>query len=284
MTNAESVVGALPRGRQVVLTAGGVTRPRFNPRVPSVVRRAIVPVLIVLLWQAGSSWRWWPPSVLPSPVTVAEAFWALVRNGQLPSNLWVSLRRVLLGASIGVTVGTCLGIASGLWRIVEEAFDSTLQMMRTLPYLVMLPLFVIWFGVDEFPKILIIVIGSSLPMYLNTFAGVRSVDPRLIEMATTFGLRRARLIATVIIPAAMPAILTGLRYSLGISWLSLVVAEQINARSGLGFLISNAESLFVTKVLVVCILVYAVLGLTTDVLVRGLERRLLAWRGKGVRW
>jgi sulfonate transport system permease protein len=284
MTNAESVVSALPRGRQVVLTAGGVTRPRFSLRVPSVVRRAIVPVLIVLLWQAGSSGSWWPPSVLPSPVTVSEAFWALIRNGQLPSNLWVSLRRVLLGASIGVAVGTFLGVASGLWRIVEEAFDSTLQMMRTLPYLVMLPLFVIWFGVDEFPKILIIVIGSSLPMYLNTFAGVRSVDPRLIEMATTFGLRRARLIATVIIPAAMPAILTGLRYSLGISWLSLVVAEQINARSGLGFLISNAESLFVTKVLVVCILVYAALGLTTDVLVRALERRLLAWRGKGVRW
>jgi sulfonate transport system permease protein len=284
MTNAESVVSALPRVRQVVLTARGVTRPRFSLRVPSVVRRAVVPVLIVLLWQAGSTGSWWPPSVLPSPVTVAEAFWTLVRNGQLPSNLWVSLRRVVLGASIGVAAGTFLGVASGLWRIVEEAFDSTLQMMRTLPYLVMLPLFVIWFGVDEFPKILIIVIGSSLPMYLNTFAGVRSVDPRLIEMATTFGLRRARLIATVIIPAAMPAILTGLRYSLGISWLSLVVAEQINARSGLGFLISNAESLFVTKVLVVCILVYAVLGLTTDVLVRALERRLLAWRGKGVRW
>ncbi len=270
--------------RTVVFVATDGARSSRRVPVPSVVRRSVVPLLLLVFWQVASSRHWWPPSVLPSPVTVAQTFWELLTDGQLLSNLWVSLHRVLIGASIGIGIGALLGIAAGLWSLVEEAFDSTLQMMRTLPYLVMLPLFVIWFGVDEFPKILIIVIGSSLPMYLNTFAGVRGVDPKLVEMGGTFGLRRPQLIASVIIPAALPAILTGLRYSLGISWLSLVVAEQINARAGLGFLMSNAESLFVTKVLVVCILVYAALGLLTDMLVRLLERRLLAWRGKAARW
>ncbi len=272
-----------PRGR-VVLRAAEPARRRMRLRVPSLVRRAVVPLLLLLFWELGSTHAWWPSSVLPSPVSVSKTFWTLIENGQLPSNLLVSLRRVAIGASIGVTVGTALGLASGLWRIAEEALDSTLQMMRTLPYLVMLPLFVIWFGVDELPKILIIVIGTSLPMYLNTYSGVRSVDPRLIEMASTFGLNRLRLITSVIVPAATPSILTGLRYSLGISWLSLVVAEQINARSGLGLLISNAESLFLTGVLVVCVLVYAALGLTTDLIVRTLERRLLRWRGTSVTW
>ncbi|HWB21941.1 MAG TPA: ABC transporter permease [Gaiellaceae bacterium] len=269
---------------KVVLTADVTQKRRLRLGVPSLIRRAVVPLLLLGLWELGSTHGWWPAAVLPSPVTVNKTFWTLIQNGQLPSNLLVSLQRVAVGASIGIAVGTLLGLTSGLWQLAEEALDSTLQMMRTLPYLVMLPLFVIWFGVDELPKILIIVIGTSLPMYLNTFSGVRSVDPRLTEMASTFGLNRVRLIVSVIIPAAMPAILTGLRYSLGISWLSLVVAEQINARSGLGLLISNAESLFLTSVLVVCVLVYAILGLTTDLLVRILEKRLLAWRGRSVSW
>jgi sulfonate transport system permease protein len=191
---------------------------------------------------------------------------------------------VVIGAGIGITTGITLGVVSGLWRIGEESFDAILQMMRTLPYLVMLPLFVIWFGIDEFPKILIIAIGTSMPMYLNTFSGVRNVDKRLIEMAHSFGLNRLRLIFTVIVPGAMPSILTGLRYSLGIGWLALVVAEQINARSGLGYLISDAQSLFLTDVLLVCVVTYAALGLLSDVTARLLERRLLSWRGSSARW
>jgi sulfonate transport system permease protein len=190
----------------------------------------------------------------------------------------------VIGAGIGITTGISLGIVSGLWRVGEESFDAILQMMRTLPYLVMLPLFVIWFGIDEFPKILIIAIGTSMPMYLNTFSGVRNVDKRLVEMAQSFGLNRVRLILTVIIPGAMPSILTGLRYSLGIGWLALVVAEQINARAGLGYLISDAQSLFLTDVLLVCVVTYAILGLLSDVTARLLERQLLSWRGSAARW
>jgi sulfonate transport system permease protein len=271
--------------RSVVLTAGEPAGARAHRvRVPTVIRRSVVPVLLILVWQAGSSWGWWSTSVLPSPVTVGKELGTLVGNGQLPSNLLVSLRRALLGAGIGISLGTSLGVLAGLWRPAEEALDSTLQMMRTLPYLVMLPLFVLWFGIDELPKILIIAIGTSLPMYLNTFSAVRTVDPKLVEMAKSFGLGRVRLLQTVVVPGALPGILTGLRYSLGISWLSLVVAEQINARSGLGYLISNAQQFFLPSVLLVCVVVYAALGLGTDLVVRFLERRFLAWRGSVARW
>ncbi|EIV91775.1 ABC-type nitrate/sulfonate/bicarbonate transport system, permease component [Frankia sp. QA3] len=265
-------------GRRVTFSAGGADR-RRRLRVPSLVRRAIVPILLIALWQIGSSASWWSTEVLPAPWDVAHEFVTLWNNGQLPSNLWVSVRRALTGAAIGISVGLALGVAVGLWRPAEEALDATLQMMRTIPFLVTLPLFILWFGVDEAPKILIIRIGTALPMYINTMSGVRTVDPRLLEMGRQFGLNRLRLIATVVLPGATPSILTGVRYSLGLSWLALVVAEQINAQKGLGLLIYNAQSLFQTKILMV-VVVYAALGLLTDMVVRLAERRLLAWRGR----
>lgn len=252
--------------------------------VPGIVRRAIVPIALLLLWEAGSSWGWWQSYILPSPITIAGEFRTLIANGQLPSALVVSLRRVVLGASFGIVIGAGLGTVSGLWKVGEEALDATLQMMRTLPYLVLLPVFILWFGIYETPKIVIIAIGTSLPMYLNTFSGVRSVDPRLAEMGSMFGLGRLRLIAKVILPGAMPSMLTGLRYALGYGWLSLVVAEQINAQNGLGYLIYNAQNTFNTSELLAIVVVYAILGLSTDLAVRGLEGRLLRWRGKATSW
>ena len=247
-------------------------------RVPSWVRRATVPFLVVLLWQVGGTAGWWSTAVLPVPTDVAREFWILIENGQLPHHLLVSAQRVLIGATVGISAGTVLGVAVGLWRRVDQAIDTTLQMMRTIPFLVILPLFILWFGVDELPKVLIIAIGTALPMYLNTSAGVRSVDPKLLEMGEQFGLDRLGLIRNVVLPGAMPNILTGLRYSLGISWLALVVAEQINAQEGLGFLISNAQALFQTEIIMVIVVVYALLGLTTDLIVRTAEWRLLRWR------
>jgi sulfonate transport system permease protein len=267
------------RGRRVTFSSASTgTRRRLPIRVPGPLRRAVLPVVIVALWQLGSSRGWWSTDVLPSPLDVAREFGTLISNGQLPTNLWVSVRRALYGAAIGITTGLVLGVAVGLWRPVEEAIDSTLQMLRTLPFLVILPLFILWFGIDETPKIAIIAIGTSLPMYLNTMSGVRSVDPKLVEMGERFGLGRLRLIGTVIIPGAMPSVLTGIRYSWGLSWLALVVAEQINAQAGLGFMIANAQALFQTTIIMVIVVVYALLGLLTDLVVRLAEWRLLAWR------
>jgi sulfonate transport system permease protein len=277
-TIERSTSGAAGRGRRVVFSATIPGRRRLQVRAPGLVRRAGVPIMLVAMWQLGGNAGWWSTAVLPSPTDVAREFGTLIGNGQLPDNLLVSLRRVVIGAAVGISTGTVLGVAVGLWRPVEQAIDATLQMLRTIPFLVILPLFILWFGVDELPKVLIIAIGTALPMYLNTSSGVRAVDPKLLEMGEQFGLNRLGLIRAVVLPGAMPGILTGLRYSLGISWLALVVAEQINAQEGLGFLISNAQALFQTEIIMVIVVVYALLGLATDLLVRFAESRLLSWR------
>jgi sulfonate transport system permease protein len=267
------------RRRRVVFNATTRQERRsVNVHVPGLAVRVAVPILVVVFWQLGGSGGLWSTAVLPSPTDVVRQFGDLIANGQLPQHLLASLRRVLVGATAGISIGLTLGVAVGLWRRAEQAIDATLQMLRTIPFLVILPLFILWFGVDELPKVLIIAIGTALPMYLNTASGVRAVDPRLMEMAEQFGLNRVGLIRNVVLPGAMPSILTGLRYSLGIGWLALVVAEQINAQQGLGFLISNAQALFQTEIIMVIVVVYALLGLATDLFVRLLEWRLLRWR------
>ncbi len=247
-------------------------------RVPGFVVKALLPLLALALWWIGSNVGWWPSAVLPGPVKVAHTFGTLTVNGKLPRNLWVSLHRVVVGSLIGILAGIFFGTIGALWRRAEETFDPTIQMMRTLPFLVLLPLFIVWFGIGETPKIVIIALGSMFPMYLNTFSGIRNVDARLVEMGRTYQLGRWELIRHVIIPGALPSVLTGLRYSLGVSWLALVVAEQINARNGLGYLIYTAQEFFQADVLLVVIVVYAALGLGSDLGVRLLERLLLGWR------
>ena len=223
-----------------------------------------VPILLVLLWQVGGSAGWWSTAVLPVPTDVAREFWILIENGQLPHNLLVSGQRVLIGAAVGISAGTVLGVAVGLWHRVDQAIDTTLQMMRTVPFLVILPLFILWFGVDELPKVLIIAIGTALPMYLNTSAGVRSVDPKLLEMGEQFGLDRPGLTPCCSAAGGHAEHPDRAPVLARISWLALVVAEQINAQEGLGFLISNAQALFQTEIIMVIVVVYALLGLATE--------------------
>jgi sulfonate transport system permease protein len=264
------------RARSVTWTARPTTRRTL--RVPSVVVKAVLPVVAVVLWEAGSNLGWWPSAVLPSPVTVAHTFARLTADGKLPHNLLASLHRVVIGGAIGIAAGVSFGVLCGLWRRAEEAVDPSLQMLRTLPFLVLLPLFIVWFGIGEMPKIVIIAMGTMFPMYLNTFSGIRNVDARLVEMARTYELSRRQLVSVVILPGALPSMLTGLRYAMGVSWLALVVAEQINPRDGLGYLIYNAQEFFESDVLLVVIVVYAALGLGTDLAVRLLERSLLRWQ------
>jgi sulfonate transport system permease protein len=240
--------------------------------------RFLVPVLILLVWQALDSFGWINSRLMPSPVMVAEAFWQLLVTGQLLGNLWVSLVRVLVGLGIGVGLGTVFGLFAGLSRFGENTVDSTLQMVRTLPHLALIPLFILWFGIGETPKIALIALGSVFPIYLNLFAGIRAVDRKIIEAASTLDLTRAEIIWNVILPGALPSFLVGLRYAVGIAWLTLVVAEQVNASSGIGYLVMNARDFLETDVIFVGLIIYAILGLTTDQMVRAIERRALAWR------
>ncbi|MGI4809980.1 MAG: ABC transporter permease subunit [Janthinobacterium lividum] len=246
-------------------------------------RRVVSPLVLLLVWQAASSAGLLSPRTLASPLQIVAAGWDLALSGDLALNVAVSLARVAAGLIIGVTIGGALAILAGLSRLGEDIIDAPMQMLRTLPFLALVPLFILWLGIGETPKIALVALGAAFPIYLNLFSGIRGVDPKLVEMGRTFGLDRAGLIRHVILPGALPAALTGLRFSLGVAWLSLVVAEQINAHSGIGYMINDARDFLRTDIIMVGLVLYALLGLAVDTIVRIFERRLLAWRPSLVR-
>lgn len=267
--------------------------PAIAPQVPRLaarsqaqqtsLRRFVSPLALVLVWQAASMAGLLSPRTLAAPSTILATGWGLLASGELPWHLAVSLARVAAGLAIGLSIGAGLALVAGLSRLGENIVDAPVQMLRTLPFLALVPLFILWFGIGETPKIALVALGTTFPIYLNLFAGIRGVEPRLAEMGRVFGLDRAGLIRHVVLPGALPSALVGLRYSLGVAWLSLVVAEQVNANAGIGYLINDARDFLRTDVIMVGLVLYALLGLLADGLVRGLERRLLAWRPALVR-
>ncbi|GGZ30890.1 ABC transporter permease [Asticcacaulis endophyticus] len=240
--------------------------------------RWLSPVALLLLWEAGSRSGLIPERTLAAPSAVLSTLVDMVLSGELPSNLVVSGGRILIGLAIGVSLGIILGLVSGLSKQGEVAVDPLMQIKRTIPALALTPLFIVWFGIGETPKVALIAFATVFPVYLNLYSGIRGVDVRLVDAARSFGLSRAEQIWHVILPGALPSLLVGLRFSLSISILVLVVAEQINASAGLGYLINNARDFMRTDIIVVCLMVYAVLGLLADAFVRFLEAGALAWR------
>lgn len=247
-------------------------------RLTAASLRWISPVALLVGWQAASASGLLSPDILAAPTTIAAQAWQLTQTGELPEALWVSLRRALLGFVLGASTAIVLGAIAGRSRIGDLLVDPPLQMLRTIPLFGLVPLFILWFGIGEFPKILLVAIGVLIPLYLNLIAALRGIDPELFEVADTLRLNRRERIRHVLLPGALPGTLVGLRQSLGFSWLALIVAEQINASSGLGYMINNARDFLQTDTIVVGLLAYAALGLITDAIVRVLERRALRWR------
>ncbi|MDH7637745.1 ABC transporter permease [Sphingomonas oryzagri] len=241
-------------------------------------RRWVSPILLLLLWQAGSSIGAIPTRILASPASVLGELGSMVASGELAHHLAVSLLRVSLGLAIGVGSGTALGLLAGLSRTGDAAIDPLVQIKRTIPVVALTPLFIVWFGIGEATKIGLIAFATAFPVYLNLHQGIRGVDRRLLDAARSFGLSRLQLVWHVVLPGALPSLLVGLRYSLSVSVLMLVIAEQVNATSGLGFLINDARETMRTDIIVVCLMIYALLGLGGDWLVRSIEARALAWR------
>ncbi len=256
-----------------------ILRPNsFARRAITLLRRAAGPLVLIAIWQ-GAAWAGLLNiQAMPAPGEVAGSFWQLIVTGQLWPNLLVSLQRVVFGLGAGVAVGTVLGLSAGLSRLGEDAIDPTVQMARTLPHLALIPLMILWFGIGETPKLLLIGLGATFPIYLNLFSAIRGADRKLLEAASTLRLSRVETILHVVLPAAVPGFLVGLRQALGIAWITLVVAEQINANAGIGYLIMNARDFLRTDIIFDGLAVYAILGLATDQLVRSLEAYLLSWR------
>lgn len=241
-------------------------------------RRWVSPLVIVAAWQALSSAGVLTDDVLASPLKIVSTAGRMVADGTLQSATATSVGRVALGFVLGALSGLVLALVAGLSRVGEDAVDPPMQMLRTLPHFGLIPLFIVWMGIGEMPKITLIALGVAFPLYLNTFAGIRSVDRRLLEAAQTMNLTRLQRLRHVVAPGALPQTLVGLRQSLGVAWLSLIVAETVSADSGLGYLINDAREFLKTDVIVVGLAVYSLLGLLTDSLVRLIERRALAWR------
>ncbi|MEV6079894.1 ABC transporter permease [Streptomyces sp. NPDC052069] len=246
--------------------------------LPRWLRRTIGPLSLLALWQVFSATGVLHPDVLASPGTIARAGSGLIADGTLPSAMAVSLQRVAMGLLLGGIAGTVLALVSGLSRLGEDLVDATVQMLRTVPWVGLIPLFIIWLGIGEAPKVALIALGVAFHLYLNVYASIRGVDAELSEAGRSLGLGRWGLVRHVVLPGALPGAMTGLRYSLATAWLALVFGESINADAGIGFLMNQAREFFRTDVIVVCLVVYAFLGLAADVIVRTLERLLLQWR------
>jgi sulfonate transport system permease protein len=237
----------------------------------------VLPALLLALWQVASATGMLSANAMPSPWQVVQAAWRLTLSGELERNVGVSFLRAMAGLVVGGGIGFALGLANGLSALSHRLTDSTLQMVRNIPHLSLIPLVIVWFGIDEEAKLFLVALGVFFPIYLNTMHGVKTVDPQLVEMARSYESSKSELFWRIILPGALPSIFVGLRYALGIMWLTLIVAETIAAQSGLGYMAMQAREFMELDVVVLAILIYAALGKIADIATLLLERRFLKW-------
>lgn len=240
-----------------------------------------IPVLLVVAWEVVVDTRIVTSTFLPSPVEVLQQGWKLALSGELFTNICISLYRATSGLIIGGGIGFILGFANGVSRLSRAAFDSTIQMVRNIPHLALIPVVILVLGINEGAKISLVAVGCMFPVYVNTFHGITSVDPNLIEMGKSYGLNKRQMFTKIIFPGALPTILMGLRYALGVMWTTLIVAETVSADSGIGYMSTNAQQLMNMKTIFLCIVIYALLGKLSDIIAKNLEVMFLNWRQQG---
>ncbi len=236
-----------------------------------------IPILLIVIWQLLVQFGLLSTRILPAPTDVLAAGVKLALSGELFRHIAVSSWRAILGFLVGGSIGLVLGVLTGVFTLAENLLDTSIQMLRNIPHLALIPLVILWFGIGEEAKLFLVALGVMFPIYLNTFHGIRTVDPGLIEMGKVYGLRPTALFWQIILPGALPSILVGVRYALGIMWLTLIVAETIAADSGIGYMAMNAREFIQTDVVVLSILLYALLGKLADTAARVLEERWLQW-------
>lgn len=237
----------------------------------------LVPVALLIAWELAARTEILSARVLPAPSQILVAFWASLENGTLIHHVAVSARRAIYGLLIGGGLGFGLGVLTGAIPVAERLLDTSVQMLRNVPHLAIIPMVILWFGIGEEAKVFLVAVGSLFPIYLNTFHGIRTVDRGLIEMARVYGLSPTALFLRVVLPGALPSILVGLRFALGIMWLTLIVSETISASEGIGYMTMNAREFLQTDVVLLGIIVYALLGKLADSATRLLERAALSW-------
>lgn len=268
-------------GQPLSLRTEAPSRRRFGPALKRFLTTDaaswIVPVALLLVWQAASQLGLLPSNVLSAPSEVLDAAWRLTLNGELFNNIAVSAKRAATGFVIGGSLAFGFGLLNGVSRIGEKLTDTTFQMVRNIPNLAMVPLVILWFGIEDSARVFLVALGVFFPIYINTFHGIRTADAQLVEMGRSYGMSNWELFRRVILPGALPSIFVGFRYSLGIMWLTLIVAETIAANSGIGYMAMTAREFMQLDVVVLSILLYALLGKLADSIARLLERTTLQW-------
>ncbi|WP_372498215.1 ABC transporter permease [Streptomyces marispadix] len=252
--------------------------PRLAPGRPFRFGKALGPVLLLAVWSAGSAAGLIEPRLLSAPWTVVTTAGDLIGDGRLQGHLASSAQRVALGLLFGTLAGLLLAVAAGLSRVGEGLIDGPVQIKRALPSLALVPLLVLWFGIGESMKVVTVALAVFVPVYIHTHNGLRTIDSRYVELAETVRLKRGLFIRHVVLPGALPGFLLGMRFAVTSAWLALVVVEQVNATSGLGYMMELARTYGQTEIIIVGLVVYGLLGLLSDGLVRYAERKVLSWR------
>ncbi|MED3393634.1 ABC transporter permease [Bacillus wiedmannii] len=242
------------------------------------VRAITIPIIVLIIWQLAGVFDLVSKTVLPTPLDIFLAFQELIKTGELFGHLSISVFRAAAGFFIGGSLGIILGTIVGFSTRSEQYLDSSVQMLRTVPHLAVAPLFVLWFGFGETSKVLLIADGAFFPLYVNAFLGIRGVDSKLFDVARVLEFSKRKLITKLILPAALPNLLLGARLSLGVAWVSLVVAELMGSTEGIGYMIMDARQFSNTDIVFVGIIIFAFVGKFSDSLVRLLEVKFLRWR------
>ncbi|MES9691225.1 ABC transporter permease [Bacillus toyonensis] len=268
---------AVMKSASIMIEKNSVKKVRkLNIKV--LVRAITIPVIILIIWQLAGVFGLVTKTVLPTPLDIFLAFQELIKTGELFGHLSISVIRAAAGFFIGGGLGVILGTIVGFSTRSEQYLDPSVQMLRTVPHLAVAPLFVLWFGFGETSKVLLIADGAFFPLYVNAFLGIRGVDSKLFDVARVLEFNKRKLITKLILPAALPNLLLGARLSLGVAWVSLVVAELMGSTEGIGYMIMDARQFSNTDIVFVGIIIFAFVGKFSDSLVRLLEVKFLRWR------